>query len=168
MNQDATSEQSASAWWRVRAIDLGLVAASAFYARYAFQTLAGIAAPGGAIPCVAMTPEETIMSCVVAVIVAASVVLSMLLTFGAGLWEAQRGATGHLPSAAQPAVRLVRDSGILLVVVAVVCAGLAVAYLPYRPAIFDVLAVFSAGASPGFLAALALWTGQSGFGLWLW
>jgi hypothetical protein len=124
-------------------MDLGMVAASALYARYAFQALAGMAAPG-----------ETIGSCEIAVGVAASVVASMLLAFGPNPWQppaSLRHTSDHVTPAA-----------ILLVVVAVVCAALAVLSLPYLSTAFDSLGVFVAAASPGFLAALLMWTRHNG------
>ena len=143
MNPATASEQSAPAEYGVRAMDLGMVAASALYARYAFQALAGMAAPG-----------ETIGSSEIAVGVAASVVASMLLAFGPNPWQppaSLRHTSDHVTPAA-----------ILLVVVAVVCAALAVLCLPYRSTAFDSLGVFVAAASPGFLAALLMWTRHNG------
>jgi len=143
MNPATASEQSAPAEYGVRAMDLGMVAASALYARYAFQALAGMAAPG-----------ETIGSCEIAVGVAASVVASMLLAFGPNPWQppaSLRHTSDHVTPAA-----------ILLVVVAVVCAALAVLSLPYLSIAFDSLGVFVAAASPGFLAALLMWTRHNG------
>jgi len=143
MNPATASEQSAPAEYGVRAMDLGMVAASALYARYAFQALAGMAAPG-----------ETIGSCEIAVGVAASVVASMLLAFGPNPWQppaSLRHTSDHVTPAA-----------ILLVVVAVVCAALAVLSLPYLSTAFDSLGVFVAAASPGFLAALLMWTRHNG------
>jgi len=143
MNPATASEQSAPAEYGVRAMDLGMVAASALYARYAFQALAGMAAPG-----------ETIGSSEIAVGVAASVVASMLLAFGPNPWQppaSLRHTSDHVTPAA-----------ILLVVVAVVCAALAVLSLPYLSTAFDSLGVFVAAASPGFLAALLMWTRHNG------
>ena len=154
MNPATASEQSASAEYRVRAMDLGMVAASALYARYAFQALAGMAAPG-----------ETIGSCEIAVGVAASVVASMLLAFGPNPWQppaSLRHTSDHVTRAVRSGDRLVHDSAILLVVVAVVCAALAVLSLPYLSTAFDSLGVFVAAASPGFLAALLMWTRHNG------
>ena len=166
MNPATASEQSASAEYRVRAMDLGMVAASALYARYVFQALTGMVAPGGGIFLqIAMTPAETIGSCEIAVGVATSVVASMLLAFGPLPWQppaSLRHTSDHVTRAVRSGDRLVHDSAILLVVVAVVCAALAVLCLPYRSTAFDSLGVFVAAASPGFLAALLMWTRHNG------
>ena len=171
MNQHVISQQSTSAWWRVRAIDLGLVAWLGLYALVVFQVAIGTVFPDADIPHISRTLEETITSCEVAVGVSALVVLILLLAFALTTQQppaVQRSAPDCASPAARPAGGFAREI-ILLVILSVVCATLAVSYLPYRSAAYDFLAVFSAGASPGFLAALLLWTRRcDGFDLWLW
>ena len=79
MNQHVISQQSTSAWWRVRAIDLGLVAWLGLYALVVFQVAIGTVFPDADIPHISRTLEETITSCEVAVGVSALVVLILLL-----------------------------------------------------------------------------------------
>ena len=165
MKPKAGAKQADPAALRRRVADLGLIAWLALYAFLVFQAVIGIVFPDAGIPNVSRTLEETVTSCEAAVGVTALAVLILLLTF-AVLWEppAERRSA---PLGARPGNGFEREC-ILLVAVSAICATLAVACLPYRPGIFDFLAVFLAGTSPGFVAASLLWASRAGSDLWLW
>ena len=165
MKPKAGAKQTHPAALRRRVADLGLIAWLALYAFLVFQAVIGIVFPDAGISNVSRTLEETVTSCEAAVGVTALAVLILLLTF-AVLWEspAERRSA---PLGARPGNGFEREC-ILLVAVSAICATLAVACLPYRPGIFDFLAVFLAGTSPGFVAASLLWASRAGSDLWLW
>ena len=169
MKPKAGAKQADPAALRRRVADLGLIAWLALYAFLVLQAVIGIVFPDAGIPNVSRTLEETVTSCEAAVGVTALAVLILLLAF-AVLWEPpaeQRSA----PDRALPGARSGNGFGrecILPVAVSAICATLAVACLPYRPGIFDFLAVFLAGTSPGFVAASLLWASRAGSDLWLW
>jgi hypothetical protein len=104
-----------------------------------------------------LTLKETITSCEVAVGIGAMFALLLLLPLGASLWAGRRSArdrTGY---------GVVRDYAIMLAVTSLLFSAVVIPYLPYHHTIPDSLAVFSAGATPGLLAALLLlWTWRNG------
>ena len=101
--------------------------------------------------------KETITSCEVAVGIGAMFALLLLLPLGASLWAGRRSArdrTGY---------GVVRDYAIMLAVTSLFFSAMVIHYLPYHHTIPDSLAVFSAGATPGLLAALLLlWSTRNG------
>jgi hypothetical protein len=107
--------------------------------------------------------KETITSCEVAVGIGAMFALLLLLPLGASLWAGRRSArdrTGY---------GVVRDYAIMLAVTSLFFSAMVIHYLPYHHTIPDSLAVFSAGATPGLLAALLLlWSTRNGSDLSAW
>ena len=110
-----------------------------------------------------LTLKETITSCEVAVGIGAMFALLLLLPLGASLWAGRRSArdrTGY---------GIVRDYAIMLAVTSLFFSAMVIHYLPYHHTIPDSLAVFSAGATPGLLAALLLlWSTRNGSDLSAW
>jgi len=110
-----------------------------------------------------MMLKETITSCEVAVGIGAMFALLLLLPLGASLWAGRRSARDRTASAVRPGYGVVRDYAIMLAVTSLLFSAVVIPYLPYHRTIPDSLAVFSAGATPGLLAALLLlWTWRNG------
>ena len=116
-----------------------------------------------------MMLKETITSCEVAVGIGAMFALLLLLPLGASLWAGRRSARDRTASAVRPGYGVVRDYAIMLAVTSLLFSAVVIPYLPYHHTIPDSLAVFSAGATPGLLAALLLlWSTRNGSDLSAW
>ena len=160
MNRDATSQNNRLLSARGRVIALGLGLANAVLA---------IAFPGPLASHPDMMLKETITSCEVAVGIGAMFALLLLLPLGASLWAGRRSARDRTASAVRPGYGVVRDYAIMLAVTSLLFSAVVIPYLPYHHTIPDSLAVFSAGATPGLLAALLLlWSTRNGSDLSAW
>ena len=160
MNRDATSQNNRLLSARGRVIALGLGLANAVLA---------IAFPGPLASHPDMMLKETITSCEVAVGIGAMFALLLLLPLGASLWAGRRSARDRTASAVRPGYGVVRDYAIMLAVTSLFFSAMVIHYLPYHHTIPDSLAVFSAGATPGLLAALLLlWSTRNGSDLSAW
>ena len=154
MNRDATSQNNRLLSARGRMVALGLGFA---------QAAVAIVFPGPRTLHADLTLKETITSCEVAVGIGAMFALLLLLPLGASLWAGRRSARDRTASAVRPGYGVVRDYAIMLAVTSLLFSAVVIPYLPYHRTIPDSLAVFSAGATPGLLAALLLlWTWRNG------